>query len=75
MGGDKIMSSVLDTLNLRFTSDLQVARYFHEQKIAGEICLVKVNNFVTFRLSSTPEVYDILVTVTSTIWVVILGDR
>lgn len=57
------MSSVLDTLNLRFTSDLQVERCFHEQKIAGEICLVKVSNFITFRLSSTPEVYDILITV------------
>lgn len=32
MGGDKIMSSVLDTLNLRFTSDLQV-EMSHKQKI------------------------------------------
>lgn len=32
MGGNKIMSSVLDTLNLRFTSDLQV-EMSHKQKI------------------------------------------
>lgn len=43
MGGDKIMSSILDTLNLRYTSDLQV-EISPKQKITGEICLVKVNN-------------------------------
>lgn len=37
-----------------------------KQKIRREIFLVKVNN-LTFHLSSTPEVYDILVTVIVTI--------
>lgn len=40
---DKIMSSILDTLNLRFTSDLQV-EIANKQKVRGEIYLVKVNN-------------------------------